>query len=101
MKLKTRYGNNISACDWDMHRQIPFECRLQISGVDSQGVLYTIASVLHKQRNSPVRRITLETKDGLFDGTLDIVVYDTSDVKNICDSLSSIENVTKAVRVEM
>lgn len=101
MKLKTRYGNNIIACDWDMHRQIPFECRLQISGVDSQGVLYTIASVLHKQRNSPVRRITLETKDGLFDGTLDIVVYDTSDVKNICDSLSSIENVTKAVRVEM
>ena len=48
-----------------------------------------------------MRRITLETKDGLFDGTLDIVVYDTSDVKNICDSLSSIENVTKAVRVEM
>ena len=101
VKLKTRDGNNIIACSWDTHRQVPFDCRLQISGVDSQGVLYAIADVLHKQRSSPVRRITIETKDGLFSGTLDIAVYDTADVRTICQSLKQIENVTKAVRVEL
>ncbi|MDO4929970.1 MAG: RelA/SpoT family protein [Bacteroidales bacterium] len=101
VKLKTRDGNNIIACSWDTHREVPFECRLQISGVDSQGVLYAIADVLHKQRSSPVRRITIETKDGIFSGTLDIAVYDTNDVRNICASLEQIENVTKAVRVEL
>ncbi len=101
MKLKTRYGNNIIACNWDTHRQVAFECRLQVAGVDSQGVLYAIADVLHKQRGCPVRRITMETKDGLFSGTLDIAVFDTDDVRRICDSLSQIENITQAVRVEM
>ncbi len=101
MKLKTRYGNNIVACTWDMHRQILFDCRLLVDGVDSQGVLYAIADVLHKQRACPVRRITLETKDGVFSGTLDVAVYDTDDVRNICASLEQIEYVTKAVRVEL
>lgn len=101
MKLKTRYGNGIIACKWDTHRRTTFDCRVQISGVDSQGVLYAIADVLHKQNRSSIRRITLETKDGLFNGTLDIAVFDTADVRAICNSLQSIENVTKAVRVEI
>ncbi len=99
MKHKTRYGNSIIACTWDMHRRIPFSARLHISGVDSQGVLYAIADVLHKQTDCPVSRITIETKDGIFSGTLDISVFDSEDVRNICDSLSQIENVTKAVRI--
>lgn len=101
MKLKTRYGNNIIACKWDTHRVIPYECRLQISGMDSQGVLYAIADVLHKQQSSPVHRIMLETKDGIFDGYIDIVVYDTDDVHKICSSLNLLENVSKAVRIEI
>jgi GTP pyrophosphokinase len=101
VKLKTRYGNNIIACTWDTHRRRTFDCRLHISGVDSQGVLYAIADVLHKQQGFPVRRITLETKDGVFKGLVDIAVYDTDDVRQICASLQQIENVSKAVRVEL
>jgi hypothetical protein len=48
-----------------------------------------------------VRRITLETKDGVFKGLVDIAVYDTDDVRQICASLQQIENVSKAVRVEL
>ncbi len=99
MKHKTRYGNGIIACTWDMHRRIPFSARLHISGVDSQGVLYAIADVLHKQTDCPVSRITIETKDGIFSGTLDITVFDSEDVHTICHSLTQIENVTKAVRI--
>ncbi len=100
MKLKTRYGNNIIDCKWDMHRHITFDCRLHITGVDSQGVLYAIADVLHKHINCPIRRITIETQDGIFSGTLDIGVYDQTDVKSVCTLLEQIENVTKAVRID-
>lgn len=100
VKLKTRYGNNIIACDWDTHKELTFDTTIYIRGVDSQGVLYAIADVLHKQCGFIINRITIETRDGIFEGSLDIAVHDTEDVKNVCNLLGQIKNVTKAVRVD-
>lgn len=100
VKLKTRYGNNIIACRWDTHRILLFDTTIYIKGVDSHGVLYAIADVLHKQNEFVVKRITLETNNGIFEGTLEISVFSTDDVKQICDSLMQIENVTKATRID-
>lgn len=100
VKLKTRFGNNIVACKWDTHKSLFFDTTIGIKGVDSQGVLYAIADVLHRQHRFAIRRISLETNDGIFEGTLDISLFDTDDVKQVCDSLMQIENVTKAYRTD-
>ena len=99
VKLKTRYGNNIIACRWDTHKVLLFDVQLEIRGVDSQGVLYAIADVLHKLTHFIVKRITLDTDDGIFEGRLTISVYDTEDVENVCAQLQQIEYVTEAVLV--
>ncbi len=99
VKLKTRYGNNIIACSWDTHKVMLFDVNIEIRGVDAQGVLYAIADVLHKLNHFAVKHITLNTNDGIFDGTITLSVYDTDDVENVCNRLKKIENVTEAVRV--
>lgn len=99
-KLKTRYGNNIIAANWDTHKTIYFDTTIYIKGVDSQGVLYSIADVLHKLNQFLIKRITLETNDGIFEGYIEMTVFDTDDVKHICEALKQIENVTKAVRID-
>ena len=50
-------------------------------------------------RMGTVKRITLETTDGIFEGKIQVTVHDTEDVKLICDALKKIENVLKAVRL--
>jgi len=100
VKLKTRYGNNIVAADWDTHKTIFFDTTIFIRGIDSRGVLYSIADVLHKQNTFLIKKITLETNDGIFEGYIDIAVFDTEDVKHVCESLKQIEQVTKAVRID-
>ena len=99
VKLKTRYGNNIVACSWDTHKVILYDVNLEIHGMDSQGVLYAIADVLHKLTHFTVKRITLDTNDGIFSGRLLISVYDTEDVNTVCEQLKQIENVTSVSRV--
>lgn len=99
VKLKTRFGNNIIACRWDTHRVLQYDVKIQIRGIDSQGVLYSIADVLHKLVHFIVKSITLNTDDGIFEGYLTISVYDTTDVTSVCEQLKQIENVTEAVRV--
>lgn len=100
IKLKTRYGNNIIACRWDTHRTLLFDATIYIKGVDSHGVLYAIADVLHKQNHFIVKHITLDTNNGIFEGSLDIAVFDTEDVKAICEQLHRIENVTEVTRID-
>ena len=99
VKLKTRYGNNIVACSWDTHKVTLHDVRIEVNGVDSQGVLYAIADVLHKLSHFLVKSITLNTDDGIFSGQLLIAVYDTDDVSTVCEQLKQIENVTSAMRV--
>ena len=98
-KLKTRYGNNIIATRWDTHKEKLFDALIGIKGVDAQGVLYAIADVLRGMSQFTVKRITLETTDGIFEGKISVTVHDTDDVKLICDALKKIENVIKAVRL--
>ena len=98
-KLKTRYGNNIIATRWDTHKEKLFDALIGIKGVDAQGVLYAIADVLRGMSQFTVKRITLETNDGIFEGKIQVTVHDTEDVKLICDALKKIENVLKAVRL--
>ena len=98
-KLKTRYGNNIIATRWDTYKEKLFDALIGIKGVDAQGVLYAIADVLRGMSQFTVKRITLETTDGIFEGKIQVTVHDTEDVKLVCDALKKIENVLKAVRL--
>ena len=100
VKLKTRYGNDIVACCWDTHKQLLFDVTIFLRGMDSQGVLYAIADVLHKLTQFQVKSITLSTTDGIFEGKLFMSVFDTADVQQVCNALMSIENITEAVGVE-
>lgn len=99
LKLKSRYGNNIIATSWSTHRTQLHNVNIAIRGIDAQGVLYSIADLLHKLTHFNLRQINLNTNDGIFDGTLTIAVYDTSDVEALCTRLKEIENITEATRV--
>lgn len=97
---KSKFGNRIIAVDWNMHRMIKFVTTIYIKGIDAQGMLCSIADVIHRQLNISVKRITIETQDGIFEGQIDVYVYDTSDVAHICDDLRQIDNVTSAIRID-
>lgn len=99
VKLKTRYGNNLIACRWDTHKVTLHDVKIQLRGIDSQNVLYSIAEVLHTLTHFNVKRIQLDTDDGIFEGYMIISVYDTADVVTVCDKLRALENVEEAVRV--
>lgn len=98
-RLKSSYGNRIIATKWDTHKVHFFTCTIYIKGIDMQGMLCQIADVIHAQLNFEITRISLETKDGIFEGTLVIRLHDTDDVRDVCNALKRVQNVIKAVRV--
>ena len=99
-KLKSSYGNRIIATEWDTHKALSFLVYIYIKGIDCVGLLNEVTQVISRQMNVNIRKLTIETEDGIFEGKIQLWVHDVEDVKSICNNLRRIENIKTANRVE-
>lgn len=99
-KLKSSYGNRILATEWDTHKELSFLVYIYIKGIDSMGLLNKVTQVISRQLNVNIRKLTIETEDGIFEGKIQLWVHDVDDVKTICNNLKKIQNIKQVSRVE-
>ena len=91
------YGTSaLSALDlWTMSR------RDWDGAVDTyMGLLNEVTQVISRQLNVNIRKLTIETEDGIFEGKIQLWVHDVDDVKTICNNLKKIQNIKQVSRVE-
>lgn len=99
-KLKSSYGNRILATEWDTHKELSFLVYIYIKGIDSVGLLNDITQVISKQMNVNMRKLNIETNDGIFEGKIQLWVHDVEDVRAVCNNLRKIQNIKQASRIE-
>ena len=99
-KLKSSYGNRIIATEWDTHKELSFLVYLYIKGIDSIGLLNEITQVISRQLNVNIRKLNIETNDGIFEGKIQLGVPDVEDVNTLCENLKKLPNVKLVSRVE-
>ena len=99
-KLKSSYGNRIIATEWDTHKSLSFLVYIYINGIDRMGLLNEITQVISRRLGVNIRKLNLETNDGIFEGKFQLYVHDVEDVKAICNNLLKIPGVKSVTRVE-
>ena len=99
-RLKSSFGNRIIATEWDTHKRLNFLVTLYIKGIDCVGLLNDVTQVISRQLNVNMRKLTIETIDGIFEGRIQLYVHDVEDVRAICDKLKQIKNIKQVTRVE-
>lgn len=99
-KLKSSYGNRILTTEWDTHKELSFLVYIYIKGIDNMGLLNEVTQVISRQLNVNIRKLTIETEDGIFEGKIQLWVHDVDDVKTICNNLKKIQNIKQVSRVE-
>ena len=99
-KLKSSYGNRILATEWDTHKELSFLVYIYIKGIDNMGLLNEVTQVISRHLNVNIRKLTIETEDGIFEGKIQLWVHDVDDVKTICNNLKKIQNIKQESRVE-
>ena len=90
-KLKSSYGNRILATEWDTHKELSFLVYIYLRGIDSMGLLNEVTQVISRQLNVNIRKLAIETNDGIFEGKIQLWVHDVEDVKTICNNLKKIQ----------
>ena len=99
-RLKSSYGNRILATEWDTHKELSFLVNIYIKGIDAVGLLNEVTQVISRQLNVNIRKLSIETTDGIFEGNIQLYVHDVDDVKTICNNLKQIQNIKQVTRVE-
>ena len=99
-KLKTSFGNRLLAVQWETGKALDFPVNLYIQGIDAMGILHQVADIVTDQLNVNIRKIFIETKDGIFEGHIQLFVHDVEDVNTIITNLQKIEEMEVVTRVE-
>jgi GTP pyrophosphokinase len=99
-KLKTSFGNRLLAVQWETGKALDFPVNIYIQGIDAIGILHKVADIVTEQLNVNIRKIFIETVDGIFEGHIQLYVHDVEDVKVIIKNLNKIEEMKVVTRVE-
>ena len=99
-RLKSSYGNRIIATQWDTHKELSFLVTIYIRGIDNVGLLNEVTQVISRQLNVNIRKLTMETNDGIFEGKIQLYVHDVDDVRTICNNLKQVQNIKQVSRIE-
>ena len=98
-KLKASYGGRILDAKWDMHRQLFFDATIEIRGIDRSGMLHDISDVLSDQLGVNIRKVTISSDNGIFEGTIEMQVHDRKDVQFIVESMKNIKDVQEVLEI--
>jgi GTP pyrophosphokinase len=98
-RLKASFGNRLLDAKWDMHKKLLFDATIRLQGIDRVGMLLDISQIISSQLNVNMRKLTIASEEGVFDGTIEIRVHDREDVGHIINQLKTIEGLQDVTQI--
>ncbi|MDL2323022.1 RelA/SpoT family protein [Bacteroidales bacterium OttesenSCG-928-A17] len=100
LTLKTRYGDRIVSCEWAGHRALSFFSTIEIKGIDRIGLLNEITQAISLDLSVDMRKLVVESKDGLFEGTIDVAVHNVADIQQLSNRIQKIKGIKTVKRID-
>ena len=97
--LKTSYGKRIYSATWNTHRVQSFVETIELKGIDKFGVFIQVLQAITTDFHINMRAINISSEDGIFKGTMEIYVYDRSELDELLKAIRKIENIKEVKRV--
>jgi GTP pyrophosphokinase len=98
--LMSRYPYRLIAARWSKSGNIPsFVASIKITGIEDPGMVNKIADVITDSRTS-IRSFNYNIDEGLFEGTLNIMVPNYNALQVIIKKIQGIKGILKASRMD-
>jgi len=93
-----RYGYRVIQSRWAGKSGSNYPVTLKIIGNDDIGIVTNITSVISKESGMMLRSIHVDPSDGLFQGTLTVLLSDTSAMNSLIKKIKMIKGVKQVNR---
>jgi len=96
-----RFGNRIINAEWKQHTYNSFLARIALRGIDRLGILNDITQYVTLVLNINIRKVIIETHDGIFEGHIDLYVHNTKDLERLMKNIQEISGVEFVLRTDI
>ncbi len=99
-QLMANYGYRVVKAKWNRQQELTFLTGLHIVGIDDVGLINNITKVISNDFKVNMRSITVDTDDGIFDGSIKIFVNDKDHLDELIKNLLEVKGVTSVTRFD-
>jgi GTP pyrophosphokinase len=85
---------------WAKNKEISFLTGLSIVGMDDVGVVNNITTIISGELKINIAAITIESKDGLFEGTIKVYVHDKDELELLVEKIKSVSGIQQVNRFD-
>ena len=89
-QLMANYGHRVVKTKWAKNKEISFLTGLKVVGVDDVGVVNKITNIISGELKINIAALTIESGDGLFEGTIKVFVHDKEELEELVDRLRAL-----------
>ena len=94
------HADRIIPVEWSRQKDVHFIAALRLVGEDRVGMVSDITTVISKNLKTNIRSITIESEDGVFEGTVVLFVSDLKHLKRLMQRLGKVEGIFGVYRFE-
>lgn len=99
-QLMANYGYRVVKAKWNKQQELTFLTGLRIVGIDEVGLINNLTKVISNDFKVNMRSITVDTNDGIFDGSIMVYVNDTEHLENLIKNLKQVKGITSVTRFD-
>jgi GTP pyrophosphokinase len=99
ISLQSNYAYRIMPAKWIDSTKQDFKVILHINGVDNQGIVNNLTSIISSNMGVFIHSINISGDNGIFDGKLSLSVKNISQLNKLIKSIKKVEGVKKIERV--
>ncbi len=99
-RLLANYGHRVVKTKWAKNKEISFLTGLKIIGLDDVGVIHKITNLISGELKVNISAMTIEAKDGIFEGNVKVFVHDKEELENLVNNLLSLPGIERVDRYD-
>ena len=99
-QLLANYGHRVVKTKWAKNKEISFLTGLSIIGLDDVGVVNKITNIISGDLKINIAALTIESKEGLFQGTIKVYVHDKDELESLVDKIKSLKGIQQVNRFD-
>ncbi|MEP7166229.1 MAG: RelA/SpoT family protein [Ferruginibacter sp.] len=99
-RLLANYGHRVVKTKWAKNKEISFLTGLKIIGLDDVGVIHKITNLISGELKVNISAMTIEAKDGIFEGNVKVFVHDKEELEKLVISLLALPGIERVDRYD-
>ncbi|MBR5853250.1 MAG: bifunctional (p)ppGpp synthetase/guanosine-3',5'-bis(diphosphate) 3'-pyrophosphohydrolase [Alistipes sp.] len=101
IRLASQFGNNIvkEEIKWSQHKALSYLATVEIRGIDRSGIILDLTKVITADFSINMRAISVQSHDGVFEGTISIYVQDIESLNSLFDNIRKIRGIDSVKRL--